>query len=177
MKLKLGPEIISSYKRLAYEAWYALAEFVDNSTQAYFNNRAKLNAVYKKKREKLTVEITTDTDDDGEYIRITDNSIGMSESELKNAVYIGKPPLDTRGRSRYGLGLKTGASWFGDLWSIESKKLNDTTKHRITVDVPKVAAGNLNLPHVKKKVPAAEHGTIIEIRNLHRRLTGACSAK
>src|SRR5213078_4635189 len=104
MKLQLGPEIISSYKRLAYQVWYALAEFVDNSTQAYFNNKSILDAVYKKEKTKLTVDITTDRDADGEFIRIEDNSIGMSEAELKDAVYIGKPPLDPRGRSRYGLG-------------------------------------------------------------------------
>jgi hypothetical protein len=177
MKLKLGPEIISSYKRLAYQTWYALAEFVDNSTQAYFNNKAALDAVYAQEGTKLTVEITSDQDTHGEFIRIVDNSIGMSEAELKNAVYIGKPPLDTRGRSRYGLGLKTGASWFGDLWSIESKKLNDATRHKITVDVPKVAEGRLKLPHRKHRAPANEHETIIEIRKLHRRLTGRSLGK
>jgi hypothetical protein len=177
MKLKLGPEIISSYKRLAYQAWYALAEFVDNSTQAYFNNRAILDPVYTGERTKLTVEITTGSDTGGAFIRIADNSIGMSEHELKNAVYIGKPPLDIRGRSRYGLGLKTGASWFGDLWSIESKKLNDTITHKITINVPKVAAGNLNLPHVKRSAPGDEHKTIIEIRRLHRKLTGRSLGK
>jgi hypothetical protein len=177
MKLKLGPEIISSYKRLAYQVWYALAEFVDNSTQAYFNNRNLLDPVYAKEGKKLSVEITAGSDSHGDFIRITDNSIGMSERELKNAVYIGKPPLDIRGRSRYGLGLKTGASWFGDLWSIESKKLNDTVTHKITVDVPKVAAGKLNLPHTKTKSPATEHGTTIEIRKLHRKLTGRALGK
>jgi len=177
MKLKLGPEIISSYKRLAYQVWYALAEFVDNSTQAYFNNREVLDPVLAKERTKLTVEISTGADAKGEYIRIADNSIGMSERELKNAVYIGKPPLDTRGRSRYGLGLKTGASWFGDLWSIESKKLNETVSHKIIVDVPRVAAGKLNLPHEKRKAPAGEHKTIIEIRSLHRKMTGRSLGK
>ncbi len=177
MKLQLGPEIISSYKRLAYQTWYALAEFVDNSTQAYFNNRQVLDAVYAKEGTKLTVEITSGKDSAGEFIRIADNSIGMSESELKRAVYIGKPPLDTQGRSRYGLGLKTGAGWFGDLWSIESKKLNDRTRHKITVDVQKVANGNLNLPHKKDRAPAHEHETIIEIRKLHRRLTGRTLGK
>ncbi|HWV99845.1 MAG TPA: ATP-binding protein [Candidatus Acidoferrum sp.] len=177
MKLQLGPEIISSYKRLAYQAWYALAEFVDNSTQAYFNNRETLDAVYAKEGTKLTVEINTGKDAEGECIRIADNSIGMSERELKNAVYIGKPPLDTRGRSRYGLGLKTGASWFGDLLSIDTKKLNDTARHKITVDVPKVASGRLNLPHKKSDAPAGEHETTILIHKLHRRLTGRALGK
>jgi hypothetical protein len=177
MKLKLGPEIISSYKRLAYQPWYALAEFVDNSTQAYFNNKPLLNPIFESESTKLTVDILVGHDKHGDFLRIKDNSIGMSQAELKNAVYIGKLPPDTRGRSRYGLGLKTGASWFGDLWTIESKKLNDNIRHKITVNVPKVASGNVNLPHTKTHAPSGEHGTTIEIRQLHRRLTGRTLGK
>ncbi|HXB02400.1 MAG TPA: ATP-binding protein [Opitutaceae bacterium] len=177
MKLQLGPEVISSYKRLAYEAWYALAEFVDNSTQSYFNNRARMDKIYAKNRDKLTVKITIGRDKNKEFIRIEDNSIGMSEAELKNAVYIGKLPIDTMGRSRYGLGLKTGACWFGDLWTIETKKLDDTTWHKISVNVPAVAGGAIDLPHKKKRAAAGEHKTIIEIRKLHRKITGRTLGK
>jgi hypothetical protein len=172
MKLQLGPEIIASYKRLAYQAWYALAEFVDNSTQAYFNNKTILDATYAKEKDRLTVKISTSGRDEDCLIRIWDNSIGMSEEELRSAVYIGKPPNVTGGRSRYGLGLKTGACWFGDLWTIESKKLGEHTTHRITVDVPTVAEGHLELPHERTAAPSEAHYTAIEIRRLHRRLTG-----
>jgi hypothetical protein len=55
--LKIGLDAINSYKRLDYTAWHALAEFVDNSTQSYFDNREILDADYKKEREKLTVSI------------------------------------------------------------------------------------------------------------------------
>lgn len=177
MKLQLGPEIILSYKRLAYQVWYALAEFVDNSTQAYFNHREELDAVYEAEGTRLTVSITTGRDANGEFIRITDNSIGMSKKELANAVYVGKPPLDTRGRSRYGLGLKTGASWFGDLWTVETTRLNETFKHTVTVDVPLVAGGELDLPYSRQKARPEEHWTIITIRRLHRRLTGRALGK
>ncbi len=177
MKLQLGPEIISSYKRLAYKVWYALAEFIDNSTQAYANNKKDLDKVYKETGTQLTVAISTGHDTKGEFIRIEDNAIGMSEAELKNAVIIGHPPVTTNGRSRYGLGLKTGACWFGDLWTVETKKLGDRTRHTITVDVPKVAAGNLDLPHKKEQAPAEEHFTIIEIRRLHRRIPGRTAGK
>lgn len=177
MKLKLGPEIISSYKRLAYKPWYALAEFVDNSTQAYFNNRSILNRVYAKTNTKLTVEIFVKSDAGGNFIRIEDNSIGMSESELRNAVVIGKPPSNTSGRSKYGLGLKTGACWFGDLWSIKTKKLGDRTAHEITINVPRIASDHLTLPY--KAIPATpeEHYTVIEIRKLHRNITGRTAGK
>ncbi len=177
MKLQLGPEIISSYKRLAYQPWYALAEFVDNSTQAYFNNRERLDKVYTQTGTKLTVTIKLGKDKDGEYIRVSDNSIGMSENELKNAVIIGHPPANAGGRSRYGLGLKTGASWFGDLWTVETKKLGDKTKHTVTVDVPKVAEGNLDLPHKKERTSPEEHFTVIEIRRLHKRMSGRTLGK
>ena len=172
MKLQFGPEIISSYKRLAYEVWYALAEFVDNSTQAYFNNKAKLDKIYTESGTKLTVEISSGSDKDGEYIRILDNSIGMSEAELENAVIIGRPPTNADGRSKYGLGLKTGASWFGDLWTVKTKKLGDKIRHTVIVDVPKVAVGNIDLPHKKEAASTEEHFTDIVIRRLHRRIPG-----
>ena len=43
MKFQIGYETINSYRRLAYTSWHALAEFVDNSTQAYFDNREALD--------------------------------------------------------------------------------------------------------------------------------------
>jgi hypothetical protein len=177
MELRLGPEIISSYKRLSYEVWYALAEFVDNSTQAYFNNKAVLDKVYVREGTKLTVEITTGEDKAGKYIRIEDNSIGMSEAELKNAVVIGRPPSYTGGRSKYGLGLKTGACWFGDRWSVKTKKLGNPTTHKITVDVPRVANNHLDLPHKRIPTPLAEHFTIVTIRKLHREIVGRTLGK
>lgn len=40
---QIGFDAITSYKRLAYTPWHAIAEFVDNSTQSYFNNREQLD--------------------------------------------------------------------------------------------------------------------------------------
>ena len=121
MKFVLGPEIISSYKRLSYQPWYALAEFIDNSTQAYFDNKPKLDLVYRKNNEHLIVKIELNKKGQEECLEIHDNSIGMSEDELQNAVIVGKPPKNNRGRSKYGIGLKTAACWFGDIWSIKTK--------------------------------------------------------
>ena len=172
MKLQLGPEIINSYKRLAYTHWYALAEFIDNSTQAYFDNKEELDAIFSKKGESLSIHVNYGSDEGGDYLSIEDNSIGMSKEELEKAVIIGLPPEDTSGRSKYGLGLKTAACWFGDLWTITTKKLGDNTEHFITINVPKIASRNLDLDHHENNKPAEEHYTIIKIRNLHRKFTG-----
>ena len=64
--------------------WYALAEFVDNSTQAFENNKTILLAEYSKTGRQLEVSINyfkgNSLQDD--YIEIIDNSIGMSKTEL-----------------------------------------------------------------------------------------------
>lgn len=171
MDIQLGIEVISSYKRLSYTAWYALAEFVDNSTQAYQDNKDVLDPLFSAAGEKLTVAIDIGTDEQGEYIKIFDNSIGMNKTALEHAVVIGKPPLDTSGRSKYGLGMKTAACWLGDYWTVRTKTVNEDMEHVITVDVPAVARGDRDLKYKEIKAENVNgHYTDIIIRKLHRNL-------
>ena len=95
----------SNYKRLSYKWWYALAEFVDNSTQSYMDNREVLDTALNKEDEQFRVIISTDND----FLRISDNALGMGIDELRKALVVGIPPDNDSGRCRYGLGMKTGA--------------------------------------------------------------------
>ena len=176
MKVSIGPEIISSYKRLSYTAWHALAEFVDNSIQSYFNNSSRLDRLYSKSRRPLTVRITYRQTNAGR-LTIRDNAMGMSGKELKNALRIGRPPMDTSGLSEFGMGLKTAACWFGNRWKVRTKKLGLKKGHSILFDVQEVAAGNLDLHHSTFSAPTNEHYTTIEIANLNRILYGQGIAK
>lgn len=170
MEFRLGPEIISSYKRLSYTPWYALAEFIDNSTQAYFDNKTLLNRTYKNEGGNLTVTISLKSDALGSYLEISDNSIGMSEDELQNAVIVGRPSRKDNGRSKYGIGLKTAACWFGDFWTIETKKLGENEEIKVEIDVHKIAANKLSLKTVRSKKDTDLHYTVIKIRKLNRNL-------
>lgn len=171
MNIQLGIELINSYKRLSYSAWYALAEFVDNSTQAFSDNRNILDPLFKKTGERITVSIQVASDKDGDFIRITDNSIGMTKAVLQNAVVIGRPPHDTSGRSKYGLGMKTAACWLGDYWTVRTKSLGEKVEHLIVIDVPVIAKGNTDLQYQEfANNNSDDHYTIIEIRKLHRNL-------
>lgn len=177
IELQIGLDIINSYKRLSYSAWHALAEFVDNSTQSYFNNKEALDKVYSQKPETLEVDIVYDSQDAG-LLRISDNSIGMSYSELQDALHVGKVPNHADGRSKYGLGLKTAACWFGNIWTVRTKKLGETDEHFITVDVNKIAAGDRKLDYVKtENKDPSQHYTVIEIRNLNKKLSGRTLGK
>jgi len=176
IELQIGPETISSYKRLSYTPWHALAEFVDNSTQSYFNNRDRLDSVFAKNAEKLTVRIEYDKKKD--TIRISDNAMGMSLTELKRALLVGRPPADTSGRCKYGMGLKTAACWLGDVWTVRTKRLGDKIEHSVTITVDAIANGDATLPHVEIPDQSAnDHYTIVEISNLNRVFVGRTLGK
>jgi hypothetical protein len=177
MEIELGLEVINSYKRLSYTAWYALAEFVDNSTQAYFDS-PELQNVLDSSGRNLEVRIEAGTDSNGDYVRIIDNSTGMSKEILEQAVVIGKQPQNTSGRSKYGLGMKTAACWLGDFWTVTTKMIHEDVEHYIEVNVPVIASGNKDLNYQTKAGTIGTHYTQIEIRNLHRNLrAGKTSAK
>ncbi|MCW5555993.1 MAG: ATP-binding protein [Verrucomicrobiae bacterium] len=159
---------INAFRRLPCTPWHAIAEFVDNSTQSYFDHEKELKAAYAAEGDstKLTVSIAYDKDD---ILRIADNAMGMSYDELERAMHVAMPPRNTKGRSKYGMGLKTAACWIGDVWTVRTKKLGETVEHQVTVDVKKIADGSATLPHKEiKGRPAKDHFTIVEIRKHNR---------
>lgn len=168
MELAFGPEIVKSYKRLSYEAWYALAEFVDNSTEAYLRNEPVMKEQLLKEGQNLRVAI--DYDETNSVITIFDNSIGMSKDEIEKALIIGRTPDYINGRSRYGLGMKTAAFWLGNKWTITTKKLNHPTEYTIMLDVDRIANNNTQLTHSSVAKDLNEHYTVITISELNRSL-------
>lgn len=171
LELAVGLDVIQNYKRLSYKVWYALAEFVDNSTQSYFNNRKALEAALKKEKKKLEVQIVYDKQT--KLLRVSDTAMGMSLNELENALRIGHPPKNRSGRSQFGMGLKTAAFWFGNKWSIRTKKLGETVEHFVTIDAEKIVNGNGKLPHTEApNKKAHDHYTVVEISDLNVSIQG-----
>lgn len=179
LELKIGLDAINSYRRLAYTPWHALAEFVDNSTQAYFDHQGKLDPVFAAEGEVLTVDIVYDKDaGDSGVMRISDNSIGMSLADLEHALHVALPPSNTSGRSKYGMGLKTAACWLGNSWTVKTKKLGETTEHQATINVHEIATGKGAVeykPLVNR--PADKHYTIIEISDMNQSFHGRTIGK
>jgi hypothetical protein len=174
--LQIGNEAINSYKRLAYTAWHAIAELVDNSTQSYFDNKDKLDKASGNINPVLTVKI--DYDPESEFLRVEDNAMGMSYKELVNALKVAHPPANTSGRSKYGMGLKTSACWIGNEWTVVTKKLGETTEYTVTVDVEKIAGGDNTLKESQKTdLPKDSHYTIIEIKDHNRKFKGQTLGK
>jgi len=173
---KFGPQVVESYRRLSYTAWHALAEFIDNSTQAYLNNRQALDPILAAHGEKLYVRIAYERENGG-LLRIVDNSSGMSFAELEIAMEVARPPANPLGRSRYGLGMKTASCWLGDYWTIRTKRYDEQIEHIVNVDVNQIAKGNLTLPYHSVSVSDDSHYTIIEISQLHHKFHGRILGK
>ena len=168
LQFRVELSVINSYKRLAYTAWHAIAEFVDNSTQSFFDNRELLMGLNKADARPLTVQVDYEASQD--ILRVRDNTMGMSFEDLERALHVSQPPPNTSGRSRYGMGLKTAACWIGNVWSVRSKKYGETVEYFVEVDVAKIASGNNDLSYSENRdVSIEDHYTILEIRNHNRK--------
>jgi hypothetical protein len=158
--------LLREVSRLSYSMWYALAEFVDNSTQSRLNYESIIDQVLAKEGTVLKVEITYDREK--RVITVADNSIGMTKADVVNALKIGKPTVDSKGRSKYGMGMKTAACWIGSNWSVTSCEWGSGEEWTATVNVADVASGKAKIPLTMKKVSRDAHYTKITIWNLNR---------
>ncbi|MFC1917918.1 ATP-binding protein [Chloroflexota bacterium] len=175
LTVNIRPEVsvYATYRRLSYKPWYAVAEFVDNSTQNYYDNRRKLLGAYKQERARrhLVVEITYDSTNNS--LIISDNAYGMEAEEITRALVLNRPPPNTDGRCEFGMGLKTAACWFGTTWMIQTSQLGSDRKLSATVHVPElVSSKSENIP-VKIELASKDiHFTHITLNGLYKPLRG-----
>ena len=125
-ELNIQPQagVIGVFSRLNYKAWYAIAEFVDNSTQSFYSHQQELSA-----HGINDVDISINYDSDCDILTITDTAYGMEFDDFARAVKVDSPPEDKTGRNEFGMGLKTAACWFGNLWTVETTRLGKAEKY------------------------------------------------
>ena len=164
--------VYATYRRLSYQPWYAIAEFVDNSTQNYYDHKHELDiALDKEGGRPFKIDIQYDSENN--ELQIYDNANGMDFSELQRAVMLNRPPVNNSGRCEYGMGLKTAACWFGKKWSIETTRLGATEKYTVSLDVDKLSHENSEKLIVNvAKLNQDEHYTIIKLFDLYKPLKG-----
>lgn len=165
--LDIGPRALLAYTRLSYTMWYALAEFIDNATQSRVNYSAIIDEVLAKSGTPLVVEITYDRIK--RELRVKDNSIGMTRDDLVAALKVAHPTADSKGRSRYGMGMKTAACWIGKKWKVVTCEFTGGEEWTASVDVKAIADG-AKVPLQQRAKSRDEHYTEIIISELHRNI-------
>ena len=171
--IRPSPSVYSTYRRLSYKTWFALAEFIDNSTQNYYSHEKDLIQAYSKEQKGNHLKIQISYDSERNQIEILDNANGMDFEELGRAVALDKPPKDRSGRSEFGMGLKTAACWFGTTWEIETSKLGIPFTHFVKVHVPDLVENSIkDIPVKTISSSKTTHFTKITISGLFKPIHG-----
>jgi len=167
-ELNIQPQagVIGVFSRLNYKPWYAIAEFVDNSTQSFYSHQEELA-----EQGIDGVDIYIDYDADKDILTIVDTAFGMELEDFSRAVKIDSPPEDKSGRNEYGMGLKTAASWFGNIWSVRSTQLGSANEYYTEINIPELRQNNQNSVSIRcTKVDELQHGTTVIIRDVTKKI-------
>lgn len=170
LNIQPAASILNVFSRLSYKVWYAIAEFVDNSTQSYLSHSAELSS--DPSFDKLIVDVRYNVDDN--TLTIIDNAYGMEIDKFKNAILLDSKNSEQTGRNEFGMGLKTAASWFGNVWTVISTQLGSQNEYSATVNIPQLKKKGLNSIQIhRNSVSVATHGTTIVISSITKKITAA----
>lgn len=172
MELNIQPpaSILNVFSRLSYKPWYAIAEFVDNSTQSYISHSDELSAA--PEFDKLIVNVKYDAVSN--TLTIIDNAYGMEIDRFRDAILLDSRNESQSGRNEFGMGLKTAASWFGKVWKVTSTQYGSTNRYTATVDIPKLDELHLQNTKIYRDYVATDtHGTEIIIEQVTKKITGS----
>lgn len=159
--------VYATYRRLSYKPWNAVAEFVDNSTQSFFDHERELAGA---EGEPAVLEVRIFHDKESKSLTITDNAFGMDFESFERAIQLNKPPVGKKTRNEFGMGLKTAASWMGGRWRVRSKALGASEEYAAELDIDKLVADEPEgiQVSVRSGRPAHDHYTVIEIEQMYR---------
>lgn len=173
-KINIRPtsSVYATYKRLSYQPWTAIAEFVDNSTQSFYDHKDELMSLKYSKGLRITIDYITN-EPGGDRIEIYDDAYGMEWCDFQRAIILDRPPIKTDGRNEFGMGLKTAACWFGSVWSVESTQLGSKTKYYTEIDIDQLGKYKTEEIDVREETAnPKEHFTKIIIRRLNKKISG-----
>lgn len=167
VSIRPGVSILSVLSHLNYKPWFALAEFVDNSLQSYFQNEGRLKELHGDSY-KLIVKIEIDPNDGG-TISVRDNAAGIHEEDYERAFRAAEVPPNREGLSEFGMGMKSAACWFSPFWRVRTSALGEKTEKSILFDIKKIVDDKVEeLQADLIEAPEERHFTEIMLTNLHK---------
>jgi hypothetical protein len=167
-RIEIRPEVtmLSVLRHLNYKAWFAVAEFIDNSIQSVVANHARLCQIDGPNYQ-LTVDIQIDTSGPG-FITVTDNAAGISAADFPRAFRPAQVPEDRSGLSEFGMGMKSAACWFAKSWSVRTKAIDEMVERTIKFDIQHIVENRIeSLSTTAREVDAASHYTVVSLTGLH----------
>jgi len=161
-------KLLRQYQRLSYNPSTAISEFVDNSTESWFQNKDRLieNGI-------KGIQIDINYDKLLDRLIIFDSAYGMEIEDFKRAIILGSAPTK-KTRNEYGFGLKTAACWFGSKWEVRSTQLNSPYKYSAIIDIDEIERTRTDSIDINiNNSSITEHYTEIIIQNVGSRMKDA----
>ncbi|PKL40406.1 MAG: ATP-binding protein [Spirochaetae bacterium HGW-Spirochaetae-1] len=176
INIRPGVSILSVLPHLNYKPWFALAEFVDNSIQSFYDYYDEIVKV-EKCDFKLRVDIEIDLLDEGRII-IRDNAAGIHEKDFARAFRPAEIPPDRSGLCEFGMGMKSASCWFSPIWTVRTSALGEPYEKTVQFDIEKIVSDEIEeLDVIIKTVDANLHYTTITLENLYRKPQGRTISK
>lgn len=158
--------MLSVLRHLNYKAWFAMAEFIDNAIQSFITNQDQLRLIDGPDYQ-LTVNIKIDTSGPGS-ITVTDNAAGISEVDFPRAFRAAQIPDDRTGLSEFGMGMKSAACWFAQLWSVRTKAIDESVERTIKFDIRHIVENRIeSLSTTIRDADPKTHYTVVSLTGLH----------
>jgi hypothetical protein len=168
-KVNIRPSVsvLSVLKHLNYKPWFALAEFVDNAIQSFFDKEKQLRTLAGKNyRLRVEIEILPE---DGGQITVRDNAGGIALPDFPRAFRPAEIPPDRSGLCEFGMGMKSAAFWFASKWWVRTSALGETVERQVSLDINSILAEKLeDLGVVERPAKADEHFTELVLTDLHQ---------
>jgi hypothetical protein len=176
--IEIRPEVtmLSVLRHLNYKAWFAIAEFIDNSLQSYLSNRRALEQLHGPAFQ-LRVDVHIDTNGPGK-ITVTDNAAGILTADFPRAFRAAQVPVDRSGLSEFGMGMKSAACWFAETWDVRTKAIGEKLERTIKFDIRRIVDNKIeSLITDVREIDSDEHYTVVSLRGLHHIPQGRTQAK
>ena len=166
VNIRPGVNVLSVLPHLNYKAWYALAEFVDNSIQSSISRRKELGAA---SGGHFSLRVDIDFIANDSRIIITDNAAGIASSDYQHAFRPAAVPTDSTGLSEFGMGMKSAACWFAPKWSVRTSALGESVERTVFFDIDKIVHDSMEeLDVISSVASAGRHQTEILLEEIRR---------
>jgi hypothetical protein len=166
VNIRPGVNVLSVLPHLNYKAWYALAEFVDNSIQSSISRRKDLESAA---GGSYVLRVDVNFDPALSRIVVLDNAAGIAAADYQRAFRPAEIPPDASGLSEFGMGMKSAACWFAPKWSVRSSALGERIERTVFFDIERIVTDSIEeLNIVSSVVSEEDHYTEVRLEDIRR---------
>ena len=167
INIRPGVEYLSILSAINYTPWHATSEFVDNSVQSYLDNKSRLRKLHSNYKLKIDIYVHASA------IEVKDNAAGIDQKNYERAFQAAMRPTKQTGLSEFGMGMKTAAGWFSNLWTVTSKAIGEDFATEAKLDFENIKKyKNETITYKKTKMNRNMHYTIITLKDLNHHPRG-----